>query len=246
MAHGIRARTRDRWFRIGLMIYWPPQLQPPSLFVKARRTNDTLASFGHLATTNPNGALNWNSALNKYVAGRPLIIVPDADVAGRKCIDDLHNKLKDVAASFNVVTLPGLEFREKHGEDITDWIEKHIHSNDEFIELARKAPKYESSQSEQIEFPNNSGAAPLRYELLHDMQGPLTARPWMIKGIFAKGETSMWYGPPGALKLALPADATVAIANGEDWFDRKSKGNFGVIYFALERAVLCGAGFRRP
>ena len=82
------------------------------------------------------------------------------------------------------------------------------------------------------------GAAPLKYEVLHEMPEPLTLLPAIIKGIFFKRETSMWYGPPGGLKSALMADATVAIANGEDWFGRKSKGKFGVVYFALERADL--------
>jgi hypothetical protein len=83
-----------------------------------------------------------------------------------------------------------------------------------------------------------SGTAPLKYELLHEMADPSTPRPWIMKGIFAKGETTMWYGPPGGLKSALLASATVAVAHGDDWFGRKSKGKFGVIYFALERPDL--------
>jgi 5S rRNA maturation endonuclease (ribonuclease M5) len=214
-------------YRLGDLLTAPATT--PVFICEGEKDADTLANFGHLATTNPNGALSWKNALNKYVAGRAVIIVPDADTAGTKRIADLYGKLKGVVASFKVVSL-GLEIKEDHGEDITDWIEKHGHTNEEFIELARAAPEYRPEQSR--------GAAPLKYELLHDMQSPLTPLPWMIKGIFARRDTTMWYGPPGGLKSALLASATVAIADGEDWFGRKSKGKFGVIYFALERADL--------
>jgi hypothetical protein len=202
----------------------------PVFICEGEKDADTLANFGHLATTNPCGALSWKPDLNKYFAGRDVFIVPDADLAGTKRIADLYEKLKDVVASFKVVAL-GLEYKEKDGEDITDWIEKHSHTNEEFIELARKAPEYRPDGQQ------NSSAA-LKYDLLHEMPDPLTPVPWMTKGIFARRETSMWYGPPGGLKSALLASATVAVASGENWFDRKSKGKFGVIYFALERADL--------
>ena len=104
--------------------------------------------------------------------------------------------------------------------------------------IEEQEAKGQSADSSNAGAQNNGGAPPLKYELLHDMQSPLTALPWMIKGIFARRETSMWYGPPGGLKSALLASSTVAIASGEDWFGRKSKGKFGVIYFALERADL--------
>jgi hypothetical protein len=113
----------------------------PVFICEGEKDADTLANLGHIATTNPNGAMNWNEDLNKYFAGRAVIIVPDADSTGMKRIPHLYGKLKDVVASFRVVSL-GLEYKEKHGEDITDWIEKHGHTNEEFIELARKAPEY--------------------------------------------------------------------------------------------------------
>ena len=132
----------------------------PVFICEGEKDVDTLASLGHLATTNPNGALSWNGALNKYVAGRPVIIVPDADKAGMKRVADLYDKLGDIAASFKVVSL-GFETRDDHGEDVTDWIEKHGHTGDEFIELARKAAEYGPKQEE----PNRRH----RFETLADL-----------------------------------------------------------------------------
>ena len=59
----------------------------------------------------------------------------------------LCDQLAGIASSIKIVELPGLEFKEKHGVDITDWIKKHGHTNEEFIELARKAPEYEPEQA---------------------------------------------------------------------------------------------------
>jgi hypothetical protein len=123
-------------------------LATPAFLCEGEKDCDTLANFGHLASTNPNGGASWDSALNKYFAGRAVIVVPDADLAGTKRIADLYGKLKDVAASFKVVSL-GLEYKEKHGEDITDWFEKHGRTNEEFIELARKAPEYAPEEGQQ-------------------------------------------------------------------------------------------------
>ena len=61
---------------------------------------------------------------------------------------------------------------------------------------------------------------------------------WLFKGIMARGETSAWIAPPGGLKSALMAEATICAANGTDWHGRRNKGVAGVVYFALERAEL--------
>ena len=63
-------------------------------------------------------------------------------------------------------------------------------------------------------------------------------KDWLIKGVIAKGETSMWVAPPGKLKSALAADIAIHLASGIDWRGYKSRETCGVVYFALERADL--------
>jgi hypothetical protein len=43
------------------------------------------------------------------------------------------------------------------------------------------------------------------------------AKQWLIKGIFARGETSAWIAPPGAMKSALLAEGTICVGAGLDW-----------------------------
>lgn len=64
------------------------------------------------------------------------------------------------------------------------------------------------------------------------------AKQWLIKGIFARGETSAWIAPPGAMKSALLASAAIHVGAGLDWFGYRNKGAAGVVYFAIERADL--------
>jgi hypothetical protein len=78
-----------------------------------------------------------------------------------------------------------------------------------------------------------------RFRLLREMSATAVQKDWLIKGIFARGETSAWIAPPKALKSAVLASAAVSVASGQDWFGRKNKaGPVGVVYFALERADL--------
>jgi RecA-family ATPase len=69
-----------------------------------------------------------------------------------------------------------------------------------------------------------------------DVESP--AKQWLIKNILARGETSAWIAPPGALKSALLAQAAVHVAAGLDWHGYRNKGAAGVVYFAIERADL--------
>jgi len=64
------------------------------------------------------------------------------------------------------------------------------------------------------------------------------AKPWLLKGPLARGETSAWIGAPGSLKSALLTDIAVCVAANRSWYERLSKGPAAVIYFALERANL--------
>jgi hypothetical protein len=67
--------------------------------------------------------------------------------------------------------------------------------------------------------------------------GP-ASKPWLLKGLLARGETSGWVGPPGSLKSSILASIAVAAASGEDWCGKRNKGKCAAIYFALERADL--------
>jgi AAA domain-containing protein len=64
-------------------------------------------------------------------------------------------------------------------------------------------------------------------------------KPWLIKNVIARGETSSWIAPPGTGKSALLTDVAVSASGGRnDWRGYRCKGRCGVLYLALERADL--------
>ena len=71
-----------------------------------------------------------------------------------------------------------------------------------------------------------------------EMEVDPPAKRWLIKGILARGETSAWIAPPGAMKSALLAEAAICVGAGLDWHGYRNKGAAGVVYFAIERADL--------
>jgi hypothetical protein len=76
------------------------------------------------------------------------------------------------------------------------------------------------------------------FQLFGDLTSGNVAKRHLIKGVFARGETSAWIAPPGGMKSALMAEASVCVAGGLDWHGKKNKGAAGVVYFALERVDL--------
>src|SRR3954470_731877 len=77
-----------------------------------------------------------------------------------------------------------------------------------------------------------------KFQTLDEMATRPTAKRWLIKGIFARGESSAWIAPPGGMKSALLASAAIHLSAGLDWFSHRNKETAGVVYFALERADL--------
>jgi hypothetical protein len=77
-----------------------------------------------------------------------------------------------------------------------------------------------------------------KFQTAAEMSAMPVKKDWLIKRVFARGESSAWVAPPGGMKSALLAEASVCVAYGHDWHGYRNKGAMGVVYFALERADL--------
>jgi hypothetical protein len=99
---------------------------------------------------------------------------------------------------------------------------------------------YAKLHEERGEAKGNGGvrsrALPLTF--FDDLSDNPTPKPWLIKNVLARDETSSWISPPGKGKSALFADITVHLGGGKDWRGHRVKQSAGVVYFALERADL--------
>jgi AAA domain len=77
-----------------------------------------------------------------------------------------------------------------------------------------------------------------KFELVENFCNQPIKKDWLIKGIIARGETSAWIAPPGAMKSALMAELATCVADQRDWHGHRATACHGVLYFALERADL--------
>ncbi len=111
-------------------------------------------------------------------------------------------------------------------EDVLDVVRLYV---EEDQERARAKSNGRSRRSD-----NN----PLPLTFFNDLTENPPAKPWLIKNLMSRDETSSWIAPPGKGKSALLTDIAVHKAGGRDWRGFRTKGHSGVVYFALERADL--------
>ena len=110
---------------------------------------------------------------------------------------------------------------------------------DAMLDYARE--KVEQDKHRESRGSARSRAVPLTF--FNDLSDSPSSKPWIIKNVMARNETSSWISPPGKGKSALLTDIAVHVAAGEDWRGHRAKQRAGVVYFALERAALTNRRF---
>ena len=107
---------------------------------------DTAAGLGLVATTNVGGAGKWRPHHGQELAGAHVVVIADADKAGRDHAQQVARQVHRDAASVRVVELPTA----RKGGDLTDWVEdrRKAGTDDatiagELREHAKATPYYE-------------------------------------------------------------------------------------------------------
>jgi len=96
----------------------------------------------------------------------------------------------------------------------------------------------QSLDSKVVQLDRTRNAQGYKFQTAGEMSAVPVKKEWLIKEIFAAGESSAWVAPPGGMKSALLAEVSVCVAYGHDWHGYRNKGAAGVVYFALERTDL--------
>lgn len=167
------------------------------IVVEGEKDADRLAAAGLTATTNPFGAGQWLARFAPYFAGREVAILPDNDEPGRKHAVDVASKLRDVASSVRIVTLPGLT---EKGADVSDWLDRG-HSIDELRQLIAATPAIDSYAL--------SARGPVR---LADIE-PRKVE-WLWPGYVPRGKVTILDGDPGLGKSTIALDLAARISTG--------------------------------
>lgn len=87
--------------------------------VEGEKDADRLAELGLVATSAPEGAGKWRPELNRWFAGKHVIVLADNDEPGRKHADQIEEALRGNAASVRSVHFPMLPEK----GDVSDWLD---------------------------------------------------------------------------------------------------------------------------
>jgi putative DNA primase/helicase len=99
--------------------------------VEGEKNAEDLLLHGLKATTSIESAgAKWKEEYTEQLKGARVALLYDEDHAGYKRRDEIMQALPGHVASLQVIKLPGLEFREDHGLDISDWLKLGNTPND--------------------------------------------------------------------------------------------------------------------
>lgn len=94
----------------------------PIFLVEGEKDAETLLNQGVVAATT-HITLFWDESFTELLKNSDVIILYDYDKTGLQRRDMLCAQLHGRVKRLRIIDLPGLEYREKHGLDITDWLE---------------------------------------------------------------------------------------------------------------------------
>ena len=176
---------------------------------------EVLSTLGLLATTSPAGAQAAGKADWSPLAGREVVILPDADEPGRKYADEVRRAVEalDPPGRVSIATLPGLE----PGEDAVEFVGR-VHGGD--LKAAREAIEALAARA--------TATAPRKRMTLREvLADPRTlAKPETIAsgwwpwddaqpfGAVERGTVSVIAAPPGAYKTSTKLRIARGFAEG--------------------------------
>jgi hypothetical protein len=105
--------------------------------VEGEKDVDRLSRMGLIATCNPMGAKKWKPHYSDVLRDRHVVIIPDNDQDGRDHAQQVNQSLHGVAASVQIVELPGLPEK----GDTSDFLDAGG-TIEELSELAARAPAW--------------------------------------------------------------------------------------------------------
>ena len=200
--------------------------EAPIWVVEGEKCAQLLISQGFVATTNHGGAKNWSADLNKWFAGRNVIVLPDADEAGARHAEVVLSNVLTVAKAAKLVTIPGLTDK----QDVYDWMVAGG-TRDRLAEIAAATPVLSDAPDVQDNVQEERPDVFDVYDVHYLRNMPPVE--WLVDGLLTKHGFSVLYGPPGAGKSFLAIDIALSVAYGKAWHDCATQQG-AVLYIAGE------------
>lgn len=160
----------------------------------------------YIATAIANGASSWKETDLSPLQGRKVILWPDNDEPGKKCMEEIRSILPEA----RIIT-PQNDWPK--GADAANF------SYDERLSIIQSAKKVEKKSA----FP-----------LVKIGSRDLKARQWLIKGLISKHSFTSIFGASYTGKSYIAVDLACRVATGEDFCGYPVKTPGAVVYIAGE------------
>jgi len=191
--------------------------------VEGEKDADRLSTQGLVATTPIEGA---GSRLHQEYVGQlegcNVVLLYDEDTAGYKRRDQWKDLLQDKVAAIKVVKLPGLEYRESSGADISDWL-RDGHTTDELLELVQQTADFDFTHPD-----SSKGLKALNIQEFLSVAIP--ERKMILDPIIPSQGLSLLYSKRGVGKTFLSLAIGYAVASGVSFLRWKSVAPVKVLY----------------
>lgn len=221
--------------------------------VEGEKDAERLTQSKLLATCNPQGAGKWHfvdECARKALQGRHLVIIADADEAGRDHAAQISRWALDVAASIRVLHL----YADDSKRDVSDWLDDG-HTADELVQIAASVDPIETGinadpwQQELTKAREDVDRAIGTHDL-HErrplfstdatdlLKAEFPPAQWLVSGLITKGGTTVAAGEPKAgIKTWMLLEIAIAVATGTRAFGQFYAEHGKVaIFFAEDQA----------
>jgi 5S rRNA maturation endonuclease (ribonuclease M5) len=206
-----------------------------------------------VATCNPQGAGKWHfveECARKALQGRHVVVIADADEAGRDHARQVSQWAQSVAASIRVLHL----YADDSKRDVSDWLDEG-HTIDELVQVAASVEPIETgvlADAWQLELAKarEDVDRALGTHNLHErkplfgidatelLKAQFPPAQWLVSGLITKGGTTVAAGEPKAgIKTWMLLEIAVAVATGTRAFGEFYAEHGRVaIFFAEDQA----------
>ncbi len=219
-----------------------PELMNASraVIVEGEKDADNLKALGYTeitaATTSQGGAKGWRPEYSDYFTSKQVALIPDNDRPGLEYAETVARSLHGKASVIKIVELPGQgERTEKHGLDVSDWIELRRKEGKadneikgEFTRLIKEAPVWEPKPV-AVDIPEEAPSGLV-------MLDTVTPEPvnWLWQSCIPLGKLTVIDGDPGLGKSTVTLDLVARVSRGASMPDGSPGVSGGAVLLTLE------------